>query len=365
MNIASSCPGTTAEARWQLFVVLLLSATLVPLIFFPLSAHLHPNAVSVVAIAGFMNFLGSSVHVGATGFFYSDGEVRSFFRQNRWRYYFIPAALILGTGLTFSVADNETTAYLVLGYFAWQTYHYQKQNYGVLSFVAAATDRIRPSIIEKAILQTSVWLGILGLIKTYHLAHNTMLERYASTIHQAAAYAFWSIPVLLVVAVASSGSLRRNPLRIAFLAICGFFYLPIFLFTDPVAAVSGYAVGHGLQYLVFMYFVGAAKADRDLRIVGLTAIALIAGSVLTLMSDQTLWGPPAKFVFGCYLGLVMSHFVVDAGIWKLREAFPRRYMSNAFDFVFSRGRQPTIPREAVAIAPNNPARDIEVQTAAT
>jgi hypothetical protein len=237
---------------------------------------------------------------------------------------------------------------LVIGYFAWQTYHYQKQNYGIFSFIAAGTDRIRPTLLERAILQLSVFLGILGLLKTYNLAKNTALLRFSDSIYETAAYAFWIIPVLLLAAAAFSPALRRNPLRMIFLALGGFFYLPIFLFTNPVAAVSGYAAGHGLQYLVFMYFVGASKPDRDLRIIILAAVALVAGTVLALMSDTTLWGQPAKIVFGCYLGLVMSHFVIDAGIWKLREAFPRRYMSNAFNFVFLRGSK-AAPGEAPAM----------------
>lgn len=338
MNAVDQSADDTPEARWRLFVTLLLAATFAPLVFFPVSQNFHPNAASIVAISAFMNFLGSGVHVGATGFFYADSEVRSYFMQNKWRYYFVPLLLVLGTGVVFFLVNSVVSAYLILAYFVWQTYHYQKQNYGILSFMAAATDRVRPTMLERAILQSSVWLGILGLIKPYNLAHNTVFERYTNTIHQAAASAFWVVPVLILAALVVSPALRRNGVRILFLAMGGFFYLPIFLFSNPVAAVSSYAIAHGLQYLVFMYFVGAAKADRDVRIIGLTAIALVAGTALALMGDKSLWGQPTNFIFGCYLGLVMSHFVVDAGIWKLREPFPRKYMGNAFRFVFQRGQ---------------------------
>jgi hypothetical protein len=336
-----------SENRWWVFMILLLGATLVPIIFFPLSIHFHRGAASVVAISSFITFLGSGVHVSATGFFYADAEVRSYFAENRWRYILIPLVLILASGVIFCVVDNTTSVYLLLAYFVWQTYHYQKQNYGILSFVAAATDRVRPSVLERAILQSSVWLGIVGLIKTAGLVRGTSLDRYSGVLHQAAAWAFWIVPVMMLTALATSPELRRNAIRIVCLATGGFFFLPLFLFSDPVAAVSGYAVGHGLQYLVFMYFVGSAKPDRDLRIIGLAVIALVGGSVLALMDDQSLWGAPSKFVFGCYLGLVMSHFVVDAGIWKLRDPFPRKYMGNAFAFVFARGKRVSVSQHQV------------------
>jgi hypothetical protein len=32
----------------------------------------------------------------------------------------------------------------------------------------------------------------------------------------------------------------------------------------------------------------------------------------------------------------MTHFVLDAGLWRLREPFQRRYMRDRFSFVFDR-----------------------------
>ena len=40
-------------------------------------------------------------------------------------------------------------------------------------------------------------------------------------------------------------------------------------------------------------------------------------------------------LFGLSLGVTMAHFVIDAGIWRLRDEFPRRYIGAAFPFLFS------------------------------
>ncbi|MEP7059324.1 MAG: hypothetical protein ABI828_01215, partial [Actinomycetota bacterium] len=42
---------------------------------------------------------------------------------------------------------------------------------------------------------------------------------------------------------------------------------------------------------------------------------------------------PARILYGVYLGAVMAHFVVDAGIWRLREAFPREFISSRLPFL--------------------------------
>ena len=58
-----------------------------------------------------------------------------------------------------------------------------------------------------------------------------------------------------------------------------------------------------------------------------------------LMSDELIWGGGGRFVFGCYLGLVMSHFVVNTGVWRLSGSFQRQYSIRAFrlgvDLIFT------------------------------
>lgn len=41
-------------------------------------------------------------------------------------------------------------------------------------------------------------------------------------------------------------------------------------------------------------------------------------------------------LYGLLVGLVMTHFVIDAGVWRLREPFQRAYMRRKFAFVFDR-----------------------------
>jgi hypothetical protein len=38
-------------------------------------------------------------------------------------------------------------------------------------------------------------------------------------------------------------------------------------------------------------------------------------------------------VFGAYLGAVMAHFVVDAGLWRLRDPFPRVFLARRVPYL--------------------------------
>ncbi len=102
------------------------------------------------------------------------------------------------------------------------------------------------------------------------------------------------------------------------------------MFDSVQGAIMGYALAHGLQYFVFMYFASAKNSAQTggKPIITMVFIAFEIGMLMTMMEDQSLlarvrplrWQPQiADGAFGMYLGLVMSHFVIDAGIWRLRD----------------------------------------------
>jgi len=109
------------------------------------------------------------------------------------------------------------------------------------------------------------------------------------------------------------------------------FFLPVFAFRSPYAAVGGMTIAHGLQYLLLLGLVAAGRrraAGRALRLAVLANIALAGGAVLSAASH--LHGAAAaagRLAFGAYLGAVMAHFVIDASLWRLRDPFPRAFLA--------------------------------------
>jgi hypothetical protein len=95
------------------------------------------------------------------------------------------------------------------------------------------------------------------------------------------------------------------------------FSLPVFLFSSPYAAVAGLTIAHGLQYLVLIGLLAAGGETGGRRLVQLAAlfnIALLGGAALAVASDQLTGRPLVRGLCGLFLGAVMAHFVIDAGL---------------------------------------------------
>jgi hypothetical protein len=310
----------------------------------PFLARFHPGSAGVTGMRDLLIFLGGSGHVALTAFFYSDRELQELFRAHRLRYLVVPVLLVLGTGALYATLPPRGAAHVLLAYFAWQTYHYMRQNYGILAFVGYADGSGPPTFLEKVILNVGVFAGILGMVRLLALQVNTVLDGYDGLLYETGFLAYFSIPVLLAAAWIRTPGLR-SPVRAGFLLLSALFYLPTFLFEDAGSAVSSYAFAHGLQYFVFMYYVARkGEAERTGRLLTLVLSCLVLGSLLIAMSHPEFWGRVGNAVFGAYLGVVMTHFVVDAGVWRMREPFQRRYMTERFRFLFPPG---TGGREAV------------------
>ena len=120
------------------------------------------------------------------------------------------------------------------------------------------------------------------------------------------------------------------------------FAAPVFAFRSPYAAVGGMTIAHGLQYLVLVGLVATGRGggrSRLLRLAALCNVALIGGIALNAASHLHSGGAVARCIFGAYLGAVMAHFVVDAGLWRLRDPFPRRFLSGSVPYLVPQRRE--------------------------
>ena len=79
-------------------------------------------------------------------------------------------------------------------------------------------------------------------------------------------------------------------------------------------------------------------ARRLTRLALLANIALAGGAVLSAASHLHSAGPAGRLLFGAYLGAVMAHFVIDAGLWRLREQFPRRFLATHLPYLLPGAR---------------------------
>jgi hypothetical protein len=284
-----------------------------------------------------MLFLGSSVHVAATGWLYTDPGLRTYVALRRGRYLWAPIGLLAIGALLSVVLSPRAMAWVLLPLLAWQLHHFQKQNLGQAGLVTTSLglSSLRPQ--ERQAICTTGAAGIAGVC-----AHPALLQLDVRL--PLSGYLAPLATLLLAVGTAIGGrALARRPRSdrpASFCVIYGFallFPLPIFLFTSPYAAVAGMTMAHGLQYLLLMGLVAAGSRRRS-RIGALTslcAIAVVGGVALNQGSHlhNSTW--PLRICFGLFLGFLAAHFVVDGGIWRLRESFVHAFLSERVPYLVS------------------------------
>jgi hypothetical protein len=307
-----------------------------------------PASAAPVRGLAWLLFLGSSVHVAATGWLYTLPDVRAHAAARPLRYAWVPAGLVVTGAVTAAVLSPAAMAWLLLAYFGWQFFHFQKQNLGMAA-LAASVHRVRPlSRAERRALMAAGGAGVLGL-----LAHPGLLQLRV----RPGAGELFAVAGLLFTAGAGSGvvALARRPAADRPAGFCAMylmallFSLPIFVFGSPYAAVGGMTMAHGFQYLLLVGLVAAGNrrgTSRWLRLAGFANVALAGGALLSGASHLHGFPPAIRAVFGAYLGVVTAHFVIDAGLWRMRDPFPRAFLARHVP-----GLAPPRPADPPAVAP--------------
>ena len=330
--------GGTVTA-WHVFVVLIALASLSPFVTAPVMAEFVPKNSSVLHLYAIVGFIGANFHVAASGWFYTDRQMWPHLSDHPLRYFIVPAVLIPASAATFWLVDRHVAYWLVLPFLAWQIWHYQKQNVGLLSFIASGTDKVPLSPWERRALLLAGVAGILGFFNVVRLPPENLHPLFA-TLHRIGMGVYLLTVAAAIVAFLFQPGLRRNPLRLAFFLLGVLFFAPTFLFSDVASAIGGYALAHGLQYLVFMGFICAHKVSARRAVIILLTLGIGGGFLLNIGSDAAAWTEGyGMALFGAFVGTVMSHFVLDAGVWRLREPFQRAYMREHFNFLFQRPSQ--------------------------
>ena len=319
----------TAARAWLWATIMLTAGALASAI-----ALAPPPGARPARALTWLLFTGSSVHVASTGWLFTVPAVRAYARKHTVRCLWMPVSLVVIAALAAAAIRPAVFGWLLLPFFGWQLFHYQKQNLGMAS-LAASAQRIRPLLPAErrplllagisAAAAVAARPGLLGL-------------RLALPAPAAAAFPL-AVAAYAVAVAAGLAALARRPAAqrpaafcLTYLG-CLFFSLPAIVFSSPYAAVGGMTVAHGLQYLLLIALVaggsGPAAARQSSRLVRLSLlanIALIGGAALSSASHLHDAGWPGRCVFGAYLGVVMAHFVVDAGLWRMRDPLARNFL---------------------------------------
>ena len=284
-------------------------------------------------------FVASSGHVAATGWVLGNREVRQHAASHPWRYLRVPVILMLGTAAVAVAVPQPIMDWLLLPYFGWQFCHFQKQNLGMVALAATSSGAPPPTAGERRAILGAGWAGIAGL-----LAHPALLQVHAVTpvlrgLFPVARVAFAAAVITgIVLLVRRHRRALSTPGAAAAYLMAVAFFGPVFALDSPYAAVGGLTIAHGLQYLLLAGLLAASGNGtgyaRTLRLALLLNVVLIGGAVVAAASHLDGSAGIARAGYGAYLGVVMSHFVIDAGLWRLRDPFPRRFLTGRLPYLF-------------------------------
>jgi hypothetical protein len=317
------------------FFVTLALITLVSLIGVPLALTAAaavggavPGGLTLLAITGPM-------HVAATSYFYFDRDFWPVLRESRLRSFWSLGYLPLGMP-ALGVAGTAIIgpwAYLLMfsGYSAWLFYHYQRQNFGLISLVSTnvGCGRLPPSVnttLNLAALAGIVSaLGMPGFypsdIQGLLTPHGYLAMRMAGT----AVYVFSLVQMMRVFR--KEPRLRESAWLIGGLVLGMLFFLPAVAFQSTAFGFLPYAVAHGAQYIFMMSILSGRSRRGWWALLTMCALGVTIGSVLNRM---TAW--PAVLVVA---GVTQVHFLIDAKVWRLSERKQRAIMNDRFDFLFA------------------------------
>ena len=274
-------------------------------------------------------FIGSSAHVASTGWFSFLPQVRGYARTRPRRYLIAPAALVAGTALVAAVLAPQRFVWLLLVFFAWQFFHFQKQNLGLAALAGVSHGVGSLDGTERGAIMATGIAGIAGL-----LWHPELLQlgvRPPLRLGFSLAGAAFALGVAFGLWCLGRRPRSQRPAPFVVVYLMGLlFFAPVFLFRSPYAAVAGLTIAHGLQYLLLMGFVAGGGPTGHRRTISLAVLVnatLLGGLALNAASHLHDAQPVGRALFGAYLGVVMAHFVIDAGIWRLRDSFPRQMLT--------------------------------------
>ena len=314
----------SAIASGRVFFGALALVTALPLLVLGFGIGITQPANYAPSAAGGA-FIGALVlatsfgHVLSTSFVYIDRGCNNLIRQNRQWFMLWPALAIAIAMISFVIGPLAFRI-MYMAYYAWQLWHFQRQNYGVISFAAQIRKRGALPHTLNAMLNMGTAGGVLAI-----LSQGPFLNWPA--LWWAALVPFAVSTALLVHLLYTSRRFTSDG-PVMFFAVMGWaFFVPILLSPNFIVAFLSYGVAHGAQYLIFMSVMARGSA---MKVLGPPVMVATTGLLVLVFYRMTL--TPAGSA--AYTGVVMAHFVVDAKLWRMREPLQRGLIRQRFAFVF-------------------------------
>lgn len=316
----------------------LFAVTIVPIAYYLAVGGWPDTAANFQQFVFVIGVLGVT-HVGMTTYFYvGDRRYTAIIGNDKLRYYGLPAVAIAIAFAVFFLAGPTTLFIYFMLHYAWLLWHFNKQNWGILS-IFNSSDSLPKLSRGESFFFHSLPFGPIIVTSTIY----PQMSEFTAPVATLMKIAGTSLFVVSALGLAHSVLVakRLNGLTTAaWVALSIVFFLPSVLTTNPSVALAFFA--HPLQYIVMMIFLAGfgndtSKAAPLVRIGGLFTFGLTLWALLWFLNN------PLSFdLLGAKLGLALTygitqwHFIADTGLWKLRNPEVRKNFMDSFGFMFKR-----------------------------
>lgn len=314
------------QAKSTGFFAMLAVVTAVPIFLLPLHRMEIPSEINNLVL--FAWIIAGYGHVMSTLWFGADRDYHAIIR-NHWQRMLASLAVLPMIMAAIVLVSAAAAGWAYAFYIVWLAHHYNRQNYGLLSF-AAGHDKFGPLPREIGwMLHLTTAAGAIRMVAmpTIYPGMSPLADPvFAHWGWYVAAVPFAIAVMLFAWVVARERRLWRSPTTLLFLTLSLIFFMPSFNTGPHSTSFLPYAMAHGAQYLLIM-----GVTARQSRF-GLWGVLLIAYLVMALgfVAYSITAIPWAQ----AYVGVVMWHFLVDARLWRLRDPAVRAVVKSRFGFLF-------------------------------
>lgn len=206
-------------------------------------------------------------------------------------------------------------------------WHFGRQNFGIYSFVAGGN---RSGPISQAERRYFNLLPVSIVPRVLTLYPDVGLSGAPARIADNASVAMCvACAALAIFIIASEKNVRRDWQRTLALILGFVFFMPAMLSSNAAIALAFFA--HPIQYVIMMLYL-AADRKQGLQMLRVALLFLSGVSLWALLTYFQAVSLPA-FLAVAY-GATQAHFLVDAGLWKLKLPKRRAAILESYDFLF-------------------------------
>lgn len=312
--------------------------TILPVLYY-LSVEYWPEVQADFTQFVFLIGVLGVTHVGMTTYFYvGDRRYSEIIKGDKARYYVLPAGAIGLAFLVFLTSQPQVMFVYFMLHYAWLLWHFNKQNWGLLSMFNSS-DRLQPLSRGEHLAFHAMPFGPIVYTMTIYpqMAEDTAGMALALKVTGVAIFAASALALLYCSFVEKR---FRAPITTGWILLSVIFFLPAVLANNPAVALAFFA--HPLQYIVMMVFLAgfgneASKSAPLVRVGALFTFGLTIWALLWFLNN-----PISQYSLGAKIGLAMTygitqwHFIADTGLWKLRNPQVRKNFVDSFGFMFGR-----------------------------